>query len=364
MKRMLWIAALLLTACQDQTTSAQGDLVKQAVDGPRRRRCAAPADRTRRQGRRQVLGAGTIAGRRRRAAPARDGDLRDDLGSRQRHGADDMGPRSAISAARGQAELHGDRAAHARLRHRRARAASRCRAFASPRICASSSGPRRACCSRPWTIPATFAAWSRNSSAIATLPAVSFTDGGNDVHHPVRSRRRICPPPSARATTTTSPAIRTTISCSTTGRLSAARAGRPVAVLPDQQHRSGAAQLCDGHANPAIAGRHVCGSRRGPGRRQTAGHRQRAVSMGAAPAVPDAVHGQRRDHLSRRRRAQAGRAGAQRAARPGRHRQQSDRRDEGLSGRVRCSLWRAAIALGRSTRRKRNIRASRSSISC
>ena len=32
MKRMLWIAALLLAACQDQTTSVQGDLVNQAVE--------------------------------------------------------------------------------------------------------------------------------------------------------------------------------------------------------------------------------------------------------------------------------------------------------------------------------------------
>jgi len=31
MKRMLWIAALLLAACQDQTTSAQGELINQAV---------------------------------------------------------------------------------------------------------------------------------------------------------------------------------------------------------------------------------------------------------------------------------------------------------------------------------------------
>ncbi len=78
---------------------------------------------------------------------------------------------------------------------------------------------------------------------------------------------------------------------------------------------------------------------------RSAGDRQRAVSMGAAPAVPDPLSRKRQRDLSDRRRPQAGRARPQCAACRGRHRQQPDRRDEGLPGDLRRPLWRAAIAL-------------------
>ena len=77
-----------------------------------------------------------------------------------------------------------------------------------------------------------------------------------------------------------------------------------------------------------------------------AGHEQRAVSVGAAAHLPHALPRQRWRHRSGGRQPQARRACAERAARPGRHGEQPDRRHEGPSGGVRRALRRAAIALG------------------
>ena len=85
---------------------------------PRRRRCAARTEWAHGQGRRQVLGAGTVARRRRRAARARQPDLRDDWDL-----AKGMARTTGTATSKYPApetELHRDRLADARLRHRRA----------------------------------------------------------------------------------------------------------------------------------------------------------------------------------------------------------------------------------------------------
>ena len=142
------------------------------------------------------------------------------------------------------------------------------------------------------------------------------------------------------------------------------RADRAFALVPPRRPRDPAPDLQGGDGEPDDRDGDVRGAGKIPDRRARLGQHRRAVSMGAAAHVPRPLARQRRGLFPARRRLQAGRAGAERAARGRRLRQQPDRQDEGRHRGVRRAGERGPVALGDRCGERRSIPARRSPIWC
>ena len=163
------------------------------------------------------------------------------MGSRQGYGADNLGPRPAISAAGGQTELHRDRITHARLRHRqhgcqadvghsRRHAPARARTRLAP---PSAEGHGR--CGQS----------QGNGGPTARRPVVArglLYRRGHDVRHSVRSDDTSAHrnPHARRRQHRRRFGFRSRARRLEGGRIGA---GRDLALLSHQRHRSGEAEL-------------------------------------------------------------------------------------------------------------------------
>ena len=296
MKYVLISAALLLGLRRGATGSGAeaGRSGGGRGEGARRRRCAARIEGPRHQGRRQVLGAGAIAWCR-AASRASSGrrDLRHHLGPRQGHGAHAWDRDQQISAARRKLKytetvlptlgfVTDGKGSQRDVEHPRRRASARARSGLAPLLLKAMDNPGNVRAAGPSSLGAAVAAGRLVSPTAGRLFIILFDpqdpSAGRDPHARRRQHRRRFE-------------LRSRAERLEGGRR---RADRPLAVLSDQRHRGGAAQLSGGRRRTRrsrpMRSPFPTRSRRPPSRRPPA----TCPINGSAPAVPDALPRQRR----------------------------------------------------------------------
>ena len=346
MKNVVTFAAALLLAAA-VAPAGIGPVARGACAAgrcrPGRRRCAARSQDPRHQGRGEALGAGPVGPRRRRDALHRRLGLHRHRRHPQPGHPRRLGSRHEIRRGRA-AEIQRDRAPQLRRRRRR------------PGYAADVGHPARRAPARihaRLAVPAAARAGESEVDQRDRRPAVRRADASRGrvprrdhaLHRPVRPHqqaagggaharrrshlRRFRLRPRARRL-----------------EIRRRRADCAFALVPPRRARDAAPDLQGSDREPDDRDGDVRGPRKIQDRRAGFGEHRRAVSMGAAAHVPRPAARQRRGLLPARRRLQAGRAGAQRAAGGRRLRQQPDRQHEGRHRGVRRPGERRPVALG------------------